>query len=287
MMWTLLAIVLTVLGADDSYYSTDQSQQISREHRFVFVHVPKTGGTSFERSKVFDDARQFHQIGGHWTIGAMMAGVSRDRGPLSTFTTFSIIRHPCSRFVSAFNYLTKGGNSGDKKWAAKNIGNSTLEEFVQKLDLHQWSFAKHELHLKPQHMQLFYPNGTFGVGLLMCQEGWDVGMDRLLSVRPDMKGLLPATTHALEMHHEACAALNPETRSHIEKFYALDYCIFNFPSSPSEIDTKKCGQLSQAEYSIRRKDCLFYQSLFQSKKIKQTTLMLTKALDDTVTSSFI
>lgn len=153
--------------------------------------------------------------------------MSRDRGPLSTFTTFSIIRHPCSRFVSAFNYLTKGGNSGDKKWAAKNIGNSTLAEFVQKLDLHQWSFAKHELHLKPQHMQLFYPNGTFGVGLLMCQEGWDVGMDRLLSVRPDMKGLLPATTHALEMHHETCAALNPETRSHIEKFYALDYCTLN------------------------------------------------------------
>ena len=54
MKW--LTTLISSVPADDSYYSTDQSQQISREHRFVFVHVPKTGGTSFERSKVFDDA---------------------------------------------------------------------------------------------------------------------------------------------------------------------------------------------------------------------------------------
>ena len=52
------------LPAKDPAYDKDVGQ-ISRENKLIFVHVPKTGGSTIEQSKLFYDAKRHHPIGGH------------------------------------------------------------------------------------------------------------------------------------------------------------------------------------------------------------------------------
>jgi len=39
--------------------------QISRKNKAIFVHVPKTGGSTIEDSGLFEDAQPFHNTKGH------------------------------------------------------------------------------------------------------------------------------------------------------------------------------------------------------------------------------
>ena len=48
----------------DAEYDKDVGQ-ISRINKVIFVHVPKTGGSTIEQSKLFYDAKKHHPVGGH------------------------------------------------------------------------------------------------------------------------------------------------------------------------------------------------------------------------------
>lgn len=67
-------------------------------HKCFFVHVPKCGGTSIERTL----AAPNQTVGGHSTAGAM-----RKKWPQewAEWFTFSIVRNPVDRFLSAWSYL--------------------------------------------------------------------------------------------------------------------------------------------------------------------------------------
>ena len=39
--------------------------QLSRKNKAIFVHVPKTGGSTIEDSRLFEDAQKFHNTKGH------------------------------------------------------------------------------------------------------------------------------------------------------------------------------------------------------------------------------
>lgn len=67
-------------------------------HRCFFVHVPKNGGTSIERTL----AAPNQTVGGHSTAGAM-----RKKWPAewAEWFSFAIVRDPVDRFLSAWSYL--------------------------------------------------------------------------------------------------------------------------------------------------------------------------------------
>lgn len=67
-------------------------------HRCFFVHICKTGGTSIERTL----AAPNQTVGGHSTAGAM-----RKKWPMewAEWLTFSVVRDPVDRFLSAWSYL--------------------------------------------------------------------------------------------------------------------------------------------------------------------------------------
>ena len=48
----------------DEEYKNDVGQ-ISRTNRVIFVHVPKTGGSTIEQSTLFNDASKHHSVGSH------------------------------------------------------------------------------------------------------------------------------------------------------------------------------------------------------------------------------
>lgn len=233
-------------------YLTDEGMTISRTNELIYVHTPKTGGSSVGKSSLFDDARERHPIGGHYRIEAMTKD-RKDRG-LSNFRTATHVRHPCTRFVSAYGYLTSDlCNDLDKAWAAKNVGDKSLDEFAR----HALNNPKTRIwdHFKPLHEWLFYADGTYGIDLTMCQETWNGSLDRLSDLLG--KAVPPGLyrEHALRNPHRSCADLDPETREVIERIYALDYCIFEYESLPKTDDGCTVADRTKEEMTDRYERC--------------------------------
>jgi len=113
------------------------------ENRCIFIHIPKTAGISVNQS-LFGNLG-----GGHKTVKTY----KRIFGPITyrKYFTFTFVRNPYSRILSAYTYLKKGGiSNNDKKWANLNLsGISSFDDFV-KTWLNEksiWSYT----HFKPQY----------------------------------------------------------------------------------------------------------------------------------------
>lgn len=87
---------------------------ISDYHKFIFTHIPKTGGTSvFSRRSSVDLGPEVLIASGHTRL--VNLGKKRD---LRKYFKFTIVRNPWDRFISL--WLTR-----DRK--------STLDEFISKI----------------------------------------------------------------------------------------------------------------------------------------------------------
>lgn len=238
-------------------YATDWGC-VSRKHNLIYVHNPKTGGTTIEKSPLFDDVRFYLRkgirpgTGGHSDIGSMMID-AEERG-IAHFTTAAHVRHPCERFISAFRYLTSDKcNSGDKLWRDKNIGDMTIDEFVELAETQNWK------PLKETHFMRQYPfvidKGIFSVDHILCQEQWEEGISRLY----ESIGLRDTKKYGetkLHNSHETCADLKPSTRQALERFYAVDYCLFGYPSLLDETQGQCVGSIfSKEDFQAKYDEC--------------------------------
>lgn len=73
--------------------------QIYHQLGAIFVHVPKTGGTSIERA-LRESPEQV--VGGHTTALGFRKAFPRE---FAEYFTFALVRHPLDRFLSAWRYL--------------------------------------------------------------------------------------------------------------------------------------------------------------------------------------
>ncbi|CAE7194858.1 unnamed protein product [Symbiodinium natans] len=224
----------------DAEYDKDVGQ-ISRINKVIFVHVPKTGGSTIEQSKLFYDAKKHHPVGGHTHAEKM-----RNLAP--GFRSFSMVRHPCERFISAFTYTLTRAPEPELAWHHKNIGSRNVTAYVASSDFGGDVFWKF-LHFRPQHSFLFFHNGTFGVDLLMCQDNWTKSMQRLREyMKPTV--ILPFHKRARSTTHSKCSDLPKETRQRIERAYAMDMCLFYPTDAPTA-----CSGVSANEMTARYQTC--------------------------------
>ena len=217
-----------------SLYDTDETMGISRENKLMYVHVPQTDGAVFEHSGLFRDTLSHHPIGGHRTTGEM--NYLADKREVSDFIKAAHIRHPCDRFIGAFEFMTSDSskaNEWDRAWAASIIGAKSIDEFVIQFENNPEQVL-HEVHFSPMWQWLFKPDGTYGLDITMCYETWSDSLDKLskeysLAVPVSLK-----TTDALVNHQSKCQDLRSETRAAIERIYQMDYCIFEYEALPQQ-----------------------------------------------------
>ena len=253
---------------------------ISRDNKLVYVHIPKTGGSTVEFSEMFVTDKLYSAenlrgpVGGHYAIYQMMRN-SEERG-ISDFNTATTIRHPCQRFISAFRYITGNKcNNGDKRQAALHIGNRTLDEFVELMEEKGWYHTV--MHFDKMYTFLVDDEENFGVDEVLCAGHWEEGAHRLESLigvtsERFLRSLMRKQTedkrdlsamkhlegsHKLANKHETCADLNPETRAALERHYAMDYCLFEYQSLPENNDEAVCigAGKNKAWFTAKFQEC--------------------------------
>ena len=126
---------------------------INHEHKFLFLHLPKTGGTSinkFFNDKFDNNERDF----GHPYLSEYIYDKKTDRYTnLKNYFKFTIIRNPYDRLISAFFYMKEYSNfpfdiSFRKKW---KLEDDTFESFViEKLPIILSDKDIRPRHFKPQ-----------------------------------------------------------------------------------------------------------------------------------------
>jgi hypothetical protein len=128
-------VPLKLLGLLETYHLWWWSQQVrqrpvltdwNRVHSAIFVHIPKTAGTT-----VLDLLRADPVFDTH-----APASTYRDADPelFARAFKFAFVRNPWDRFASAFHFM-KGGTDWpmQQQWAKRHVGNLDFAEFVRKL----------------------------------------------------------------------------------------------------------------------------------------------------------
>jgi len=118
---------------------------ISEGHKYIFIHVPKTGGTPIYKHLVT------HFKGSHKQVHLKASSICRrmGTGAYKEFFKFTFIRNPFSRMVSWYNWILQ-----ESFWKKEIIHPGTFEDFIknyvqvysdQPLALQSYSFRENQV----------------------------------------------------------------------------------------------------------------------------------------------
>lgn len=210
---------------------------ISRTHELIFVNIPHTSGKAIEHSFLFDDSRMMLQYDLRQDISqphtAITLFANSKQREIDQFTTATVIRHPCDRFIAAFQYLTSDrASEWEQERSTRIIGDKSIDEFVELMHATEWKIWTF-IDFSMQYMFLML-KGKVTTENVMCFEQWQESIQRLeyvLNLEEDqLVNDLPTTP--LEYNEEmTCADLKPETRQMIEERYVTLSSRFVVPVS--------------------------------------------------------
>jgi len=172
-----------IASRNASMYTVPKCKPCDRMRRFhkstkgraIFVHIPKTAGSSIE---------YILGIGGscHATSTALKA-CKPDM--YQTALSFTIIRNPLDRVISMYDYAKAGGNGkgGDVAKYAWVTNSTTFEEFVNGLDPFDYSYAPMAHYLYDGRPD----SSSIGVKEVLCFDDLTTGWDRLAAMEPSLK----------------------------------------------------------------------------------------------------
>lgn len=112
--------------------------EIFNEKKFIYIHIPKAGGSSVGTSLCGTDIIGHYPYYIHENI---------DSEKFASYYKFCFVRHPVDRFVSAYYYLKYSGKGRSDFRLRKYLG-SGINEFIQSGSLKK--YCMRIVHFVPQ-----------------------------------------------------------------------------------------------------------------------------------------
>jgi len=213
---------------------------ISHEHRCVFVHIPKTAGTSIEQALGMYGNWEVEDR--HALFGLISSGILLDKGFLSSFLqhltypqilslyqkgeiadyfSFSVVRNPWDRMVSAYSSLDTHLISTARAQGI-DLERLTFAEFLE-----QSTIIKH-IHLLPQHEFITDDSGRQLVDFIGRFETFTTDF-ALICDRLGVNSALPhANRSVTRKDFDYRQYYSRKSRRLIEEIYAMDIELFGY-----------------------------------------------------------
>ncbi|ERT06112.1 sulfotransferase family protein [Lyngbya aestuarii BL J] len=212
---------------------------ISYKHKCIFVHIPKTGGTSLEniiwpRAKDRTESNLwmgfisgFHnkyQTGGLQHLLSTQIRQEVGDQVFNSFFKFTVVRNPWDKAISQFLYMKK------RKSLRDFMGMSEDDCFKQYLSLIQ---KKNHVQWEPQYKFVFDDQGCLLVDFIGKFENFEQDAYKILDqsgVKTKILGIrvkkIPHTNKSNRLHYTEY--YDTESREIVQNLYQKDIEIFNY-----------------------------------------------------------
>ncbi len=208
---------------------------IDHPRKLLFIHIPKTGGTSIESALGIhgvDNRGNQQEPDLHLAFGRLRPDCSlqhltldelREEGCLPpdhrSYYCFTFVRNPWERLVSEFFYLrhltTAAGKEGPTDFPSFAAG---LEEKV----------ASRKVHFRPQVDFVRGPQGQLVVDFVGRFECLTHDFDRLFRERGERAPRLPHLKHSGASRHHYADLYDADSRAVVERCYGEDIEYFGY-----------------------------------------------------------
>ena len=185
------------------------------EFRCIFIHIPKTAGTSLSQTLFGRDSRHIPYI------EYERANPRKFR----QYFKFAFVRNPWDRLVSTYFFLKKGGlNEVDRRWGEQNLRDyASFDTFVRGWvsdeNIQTW------VHFLPQHHFICDESLRLKVDFVGHME--TMGADfAYVATRLRCERVLATANRGDHRHYSEC--YSPETRDIVGRVYGDDIRLFGY-----------------------------------------------------------
>ncbi|MDY6859982.1 MAG: sulfotransferase family 2 domain-containing protein [Pseudomonadota bacterium] len=189
------------------------------ETQSIFIHIPKAAGMSIHH--VLFDSEELH---GH---APAIAYYSRDPERFQRYFTFTLMREPTNRFVSAFFYLkTAALTDRDGEWGKRYLSAfDTPDALLTAMARNPFLRARimSWVHFTPQAWYLTDRQSKVIVDYIGRVETFDESMSEIAA----RLGKTYAPTHSNKSKRPRDLALGPQAKTLLENLYADDFLIYH------------------------------------------------------------